>query len=506
MRSRERAPGAEGRPARTGISLGTVVLLAAFLVLACLPAALASPAWSDPHEVSTPSDYHHEEPQLAVDAAGAAHIVWSEYIDYWYGGSIWYATNAGGAWSAQELVSTQSEYEQYYPRLALDPDGNAHVVWEGYDADGSESLIWYATNAGGTWSDPVNLSPDDDYPYYSNIAVDSAGIAHVAFHAHNSTYGGGCSVVYTTNAGGTWSYPVLLSGDHGHSGSYPPVIAVDPFDHPHVVSDGDDEDIWYTANLGSGWSEPLSLSTQSSYDQGAPRMAVDSSSSVHVVWEGYDADGYDWLIWYADNAGGAWSTPENISPDDSSPYSPNIAVDSVGAAHVVFHGHNETHGGDCSVVYATNAGGDWSYPVLLSGDHGHNGSWLPWIAVDPFDHPHVVSDGDDEDIWYTANLGSGWSEPLSLSTQSTYEQGAPQIAVDINGNPHAAWHGYGSVDDYYQIWYSADISQCIVRAAVEGGHGMVDPEMQAVPVGGTATIALIPDEGYRVGSVTDNGA
>ena len=287
-----------------------------------------------------------------------------------------------------------------------------------------------------------------------------------------------------------WSDPdwiFTLSGSTEYA-----FIAVDSAGTAHVVwFEWDVGESWYNAGTPGDWPDPELLSTHSDYWQEDPRLALDPDDNVHVVWEGYDADGYDWLIWYADNAGGAWSTPENISPDDSSPYSPNIAVDSVGAAHVVFHGHNETHGGDCSVVYATNAGGDWSYPVLLSGDHGHNGSWLPWIAVDPFDHPHVVSDGDDEDIWYTANLGSGWSEPLSLSTQSTYEQGAPQIAVDINGNPHAAWHGYGSVDDYYQIWYSADISQCIVRAAVEGGHGMVDPEMQAVPVGGTAVIALL---------------
>lgn len=39
-----------------------------------------------------------------------------------------------------------------------------------------------------------------------------------------------------------------------------------------------------------------------------------------------------------------------------------------------------------------------------------------------------------------------------------------------------------------------------------GGSGAVDSSVQAVLIGGTATITFIHDPGYCAGSVTDNGA
>jgi hypothetical protein len=44
-----------------------------------------------------------------------------------------------------------------------------------------------------------------------------------------------------------------------------------------------------------------------------------------------------------------------------------------------------------------------------------------------------------------------------------------------------------------------------VRASVSRGHGSVDPASQAVGYGGEAVIDLIPDSGYHILSITDNG-
>ena len=45
-----------------------------------------------------------------------------------------------------------------------------------------------------------------------------------------------------------------------------------------------------------------------------------------------------------------------------------------------------------------------------------------------------------------------------------------------------------------------------VSASVSGGHGSVDPAFQELAYGGTASIDLVPDAGYGVFSITDNGA
>ena len=64
------------------------------------------------------------------------------------------------------LLSTQSDYDQYDPQIALDASGKAHVVWSGYDSGENYYGIYYTTNAGGTWSTPVLLSTQSDYGQY----------------------------------------------------------------------------------------------------------------------------------------------------------------------------------------------------------------------------------------------------------------------------------------------------------------------------------------------------
>ncbi|NPV59943.1 MAG: hypothetical protein HPY75_09795 [Actinobacteria bacterium] len=510
MRTREKNRRASKKGvARKGVLSAAVLLAAALLFSAGLPAATASPAWSSPTDISTQSQYDQYEPQIALDASGAAHVVWDGYDPDGYSKQIYYATNAGGSWSSPARLSTQSQYDQYYPQIALDASGAAHVVWEGYDATEGIWQIWYATNAGGSWSGPVRLSTQSQYnQYYPQMVLDASGAAHVVWDGYDPD-GDYEQIWYATNAGGSWSGPVRLSTQSQYN-QYYPRMALDASGATHVVwygydPENDYEQVYYATNAGGSWSSPVRLSTQSQYYQRGSQIALDGSGAAHVAWGGYDDSENEWLIWYTTNAGGDWSAPLSISPDDDGPYGTAIKTDSAGKAHVVWHGHNSTYGGGCSVLYSTNAGGSWSYPELLSGDHGHGGSYPIGLAIDPFDHPHVVSDGGDEDIWYTANLGSGWSMPLSLSTQSDYEQCAPQMALDIDGNPHAVWEGYGSDEDYERIWYSADITQRIVNARVEGGHGMVEPESQVVGIGEDATITITPDEGYRTGSVIDNG-
>ena len=100
-------------------------------------------------------------------------MVWYGYDSGITNEQIYYATNASGIWSAPALVSTQSDYSQSNSRMALDPSGHTYVAWEGYDSSQNEWDIYYSTNAGGTWSAPVNITNGDfSSPLYPDIAVD----------------------------------------------------------------------------------------------------------------------------------------------------------------------------------------------------------------------------------------------------------------------------------------------------------------------------------------------
>jgi Tol biopolymer transport system component len=80
-------------------------------------------------------------PDLAIDSSGTAHIVWSEYLpptDVFY-----VRRSAGGAWSERANVSNTPGFESSYPRLALDADNGAHIVWR--DGDSPTEIFWAET-------------------------------------------------------------------------------------------------------------------------------------------------------------------------------------------------------------------------------------------------------------------------------------------------------------------------------------------------------------------------
>ena len=63
-----------------------------------------------------------------------------------------------------------------------------------------------------------------------------------------------------------------------------------------------------------------------------------------------------------------------------------------------------------------------------------------------------------------------------------------------------------NVRDRHEVYVTFGLDEFAVNASVQGGHGTVNPATQSVFYGGTASIDLTPDTGYRVASVTDNGS
>jgi hypothetical protein len=121
---------------------------------------------------------------IAVDAAGAAHIVYAgNSPDY----GLQYATNRGGPWTVS--VVNQDYVEQV--SAAVDPTGTVHVVYAN-----NVNELRYAHNAIGTWTtETIETAGSTGYP---SLAVDAGGKAHVSYfsagygelrYAHNSSSG-----------------------------------------------------------------------------------------------------------------------------------------------------------------------------------------------------------------------------------------------------------------------------------------------------------------------------
>ncbi|HZK15276.1 MAG TPA: hypothetical protein VFC52_01640 [Solirubrobacterales bacterium] len=142
----------------------------------------AGGSWSAPVNLFKPKR-HAQQPQIAVDPQGNATAVWArsngdELI-------IQGATRPpGGSWSAPVDVSGDGGRGGEKPQLVVDPRGTATAVWRGYDRNRHTDAIQAATRPlRGRWSSPTDISNRTKTIGISEpqVAVDPLGNATVVW-------------------------------------------------------------------------------------------------------------------------------------------------------------------------------------------------------------------------------------------------------------------------------------------------------------------------------------
>ena len=187
-----------------------------------------------------------ESPLVAVDPRGNALVVWSS------DGVVWSASRtATGRWKAPARISATG-HDAAAARAALDGQGNAVAVW-------SDNGVWSALRRRGrAWKDPVRVSTVRAYTSFGNgpqVAIDPRGNAVVVWRSTRNIVQSA-----TRRAGGAWRATLPLSG----SGV---------FVSPHVAIDGQGNAVavWSVSAMsggvvmsavrpaGKGWQVPVPL-------------------------------------------------------------------------------------------------------------------------------------------------------------------------------------------------------------------------------------------------------
>ncbi|NPV59119.1 MAG: hypothetical protein HPY75_05590 [Actinobacteria bacterium] len=292
------------------------------------------------------------------------------------------------------------------------------------------------------WTTPVSVSTTSTANIRPQICLDSAGNPHAVWIGNDGSTN---RIYYACNTGAGWSAPVPISDNSATNPG--PRIAVDHDDNPHVVwvgNDGSTNRIYYAYETGGVWSTPVVISTTSTSND-HPRLAVDAGGTPHVVWYGSSGHPYySMQVYYASDPGGEWSNPVMLSaPGASSHYSPEIALDSGAYPHVVWYEAAGTY----PIQYSFQTMGGWTGPETVSGV----GGFYPVIALDTADVPHVswynTSATYNEAVYYSCRSGGTWSaaEQVSGSTTSNHY---PRMALDSGGVPHITWNGIDGSTPY----------------------------------------------------------
>ncbi|MBU7045543.1 MAG: thrombospondin type 3 repeat-containing protein [Theionarchaea archaeon] len=193
-----------------------------------------------------------------------------------------------------------------YPQIAADAQGNSYVVYQGLDGNDNE-IFWVKVDAQGTpggaqvvSTHPDNINWDDIFP---QIVIDGQGNSYVVYQGLD----GYDSEIYwvKVDAQGTPGGVQKISThpDNELKGDYVPQIAVDTAGNSYVVYqglEGRDDEIYFVkvdAAGGAGASEKIALHADNiDGDDWKPQIAVTPMGNSYITWQGWD--GSDWEIYF----------------------------------------------------------------------------------------------------------------------------------------------------------------------------------------------------------------
>jgi hypothetical protein len=329
-----------------------------------------------------------DRPQIAMDGAGKAIVVWRQRYLYF---NIWARHFDGAAWGTAALIETEP-HDANFPQITMDSAGNAIAVWAHYDGiSHSKVRANYFDVTDTNWGTSNQIETNPLSSAFPQAAMDGAGNAIVVWHDHGLNQG---TVWAKALFDGIWSDNENLTGETVIAAS--PQIATNAADDGIVVWtqwDGSRNSIWaITTTTGA-------VEIQSTYGSGSfPQIAMDDAGNAIAVWYQDNVADTRTSIWASHFDGMTWGTAALIESEPSLADQPQIAMDGAGNAIAVWRQDDGLH----FRIYTnhfdgTNWGTVQSIGADISGDAAN-----PQIAFDGAGNAIAVWqqwDGTRHSIW-----------------------------------------------------------------------------------------------------------
>jgi hypothetical protein len=245
-------------------------------------------------QVSTPMTGEDDEnPQVAIDRAGDAIIVWQHYDGTNF--VIQAAVRPAGAANFTVLdhpvsvPSNQPQQDAFDPQVAVDPSGDAVAVWTKREESTSDEIVQVARLAHGaaSFAAPQTLSAAGQQSETPQVAVDATGDAVAAWERFDTT---GTTFVGIASLTAGASTPDAADFAAGAVVATPD-LASDPAGDAVAVwsgADGTNSAIFSSFRPpGGAFQNPFALSTRGQ-NATEPQVALDQAGEVIAVWERSD--------------------------------------------------------------------------------------------------------------------------------------------------------------------------------------------------------------------------
>jgi hypothetical protein len=250
--------------------------------------------WSSAEPIESADDYVSGA-TVAVDASGNAIAVWEKYegsdssgalIRLWSNRSV-----AGGGWGSAQPVGALGHVTGD-PQLAMDSAGNAIVLWSRFDSN-FYTVMYGHYQVGNGWTSTGELEAAAGPAVNARIAMNAQGNGMAVWEQQD---GAGHAIWVRPFAAGTgvgagWRAAQVVDTVASSSGSTDPHVALAANGDALVVWTRDDlprqaQDIWANRLVaGSQWGTPTRLSPDGVGVTGfLPKVAADANGNFLVVY------------------------------------------------------------------------------------------------------------------------------------------------------------------------------------------------------------------------------
>ena len=225
----------------------------------------------DPPQVVSPRFLNAWDPQLAVDKEGWVTIVYKAYETE--GPKVRIEAvrlDPEGTRGEPQVVAEEGSQ----PRVAVGPDGTAHISWSAKVGVDTTTL-----DAEGTLGEVQTVTPPDEDGGASNIIVDSKGRATISWWRGGGFYE---AKAVRLEADGTPGTVWTLSPPDREVGE--PKLAVDPQDRVTAVWDDFKESVWAVRLGADGVPGTVHNLSGEGTSAGTSEVAAAADGRVVVVW------------------------------------------------------------------------------------------------------------------------------------------------------------------------------------------------------------------------------
>jgi hypothetical protein len=331
------------------------------------------------------------------------------------------------------------------PRVAVDPQGRATVVWQSLELDGKFRIQTAQMDAGGNLGPVHALSPPGKNGWDQKVAVDPQGRATIVWDLASVQ---NVETVRLGADGTPEEVRVLAKEDEGAS---PPAVAVDPEGKATVA--WSNVDGMRTVQIdSSGVPGPIRPISPSDDTDGAVNIVVDSLGRATISWwRGFLA--YEAKSVRLD-AEGIPGEVQTLSPPDQNTLEPRLAVDSLGRVTAVWEDFKER-------VYTVRLDEEGAPETVYPLSEEDRRAAEPEVAVGPDDramvvwnHPGPVFAPEEgcleeaefepaSDVVKIAFLGpEGAPEQIRNVSPFGEQSIEARIGVDSQGQPSVLWESF----------------------------------------------------------------